>query len=108
VIKLDVTCDEAERSVTRNPSEELQPRLGIGQRRRCRAKRRDRFRLENDPPVRTGLSNEQLLSMPSVLSGSPGEMADTLSGLREKYGLTSFTAQDNNLDSFAKVIVELR
>ncbi|WP_197283539.1 LLM class F420-dependent oxidoreductase [Mycobacterium sp. Marseille-P9652] len=54
------------------------------------------------------LSDEQLLSMPSVLAGSPREMADTLSGLREKYGLSSFTVQDNHLDAFAKVIAELR
>ncbi|WP_085093457.1 LLM class F420-dependent oxidoreductase [Mycobacterium paraense] len=54
------------------------------------------------------LSDEQLLSMPSVLSGSPREMADTLSALRDKYGLTCFTVQDNNLDAFAKVIAELR
>jgi len=54
------------------------------------------------------LSDEQLLSMPSVLSGSPREMAETLSGLREKYGLTGFTVQDNNLDAFAKVIAELQ
>ena len=54
------------------------------------------------------LSDEQLPSMPSVLGGSPREMADTLSGLREKYGLTCFTVQDNNLDAFAKVIAELR
>jgi probable F420-dependent oxidoreductase len=55
-----------------------------------------------------GLSDEELLSMPSVLAGSPREMANALSGLREKYGLTSFTVQDNNLDAFAKVIAELR
>ncbi|WP_085190050.1 LLM class F420-dependent oxidoreductase [Mycobacterium sp. IEC1808] len=54
------------------------------------------------------LSDEQLLSMPSVLSGSPREMADTVVGLREKYGLSCFTVQDNNLDTFAKVIAELR
>ncbi|OIN80968.1 F420-dependent oxidoreductase [Mycobacterium malmoense] len=54
------------------------------------------------------LSDEQLLSMPSVLSGSPREMADTLSGYREKYGVTSFTVQDNHIDNFAKVIAELR
>jgi hypothetical protein len=35
-------------------------------------------------------------------------MADTLSALREKYGLTSFTVQDNNLDAFGKVIAEVR
>jgi probable F420-dependent oxidoreductase len=54
------------------------------------------------------LSDEQLLSTPSVLSGSPREMADTLSGYREKYGITSFTVQDNHIDNFAKVIAELR
>ncbi|MCV7102262.1 LLM class F420-dependent oxidoreductase [Mycobacterium palustre] len=54
------------------------------------------------------LSDEDLLSTPSVLSGSPREMADQLSALRDKYGLTSFTVQDNNLEAFAKVIAELR
>jgi probable F420-dependent oxidoreductase len=54
------------------------------------------------------LSDEELLSMPSVLTGSPREMADTLSGYREKYGVTSFTVQDNHIDNFAKVIAELR
>lgn len=54
------------------------------------------------------VSDEELLSVPSVLSGSPSEMADQLIGLREKYGLTSFTVQDNHLESFAKVIAELR
>jgi probable F420-dependent oxidoreductase len=54
------------------------------------------------------LSDEELLRMPSVLSGSPREMADTLSEYREKYGLTSFTVQDNNLDAFARVVAELR
>ena len=56
----------------------------------------------------SGLSDEEILSMHSVLSGSPREMADTLSGYREKYGVTSFTVQDNHLDNFAKVIAELR
>jgi probable F420-dependent oxidoreductase len=54
------------------------------------------------------LSDEEIMSMPSVLSGSPREIADTLSGNREKYGVTSYTVQDNHLDSFAKVIAELR
>ncbi len=54
------------------------------------------------------LSDEELLAMPSVLSGSPREMADTLSGYRDKYGLTSFTVQDNHIENFAKVIAELR
>ncbi len=54
------------------------------------------------------LSDEELLSMPSVLSGSPREIADTLSEYRDKYGITCFTVQDNHLDNFAKVIAELR
>jgi probable F420-dependent oxidoreductase len=54
------------------------------------------------------LSDEEILSMPSVLGGSPREIADTLSGYRDKYGITCFTVQDNHLDNFAKVIAELR
>lgn len=55
-----------------------------------------------------GLSDEEILSMPSVLSGSPREIADTLSAYREKYGVSFFTVQDNNIDNFSKVIAELR
>jgi len=54
------------------------------------------------------LSEEEILSMPSVLSGSPPEIADTLREFREKYGVTCFTVQDNHIDNFAKVIAELR
>jgi probable F420-dependent oxidoreductase len=54
------------------------------------------------------LSDEELLAMPSVLSGSPREIADTVSGFREKYGVTSFTVQDKHVPTFAKVIAELR
>jgi probable F420-dependent oxidoreductase len=54
------------------------------------------------------LSDDELLELTSVLSGSPQEMADTLSGYRERYGVTSFTVQDNHIDNFAKVIAELR
>ncbi|MDT5350802.1 MAG: hypothetical protein QOH91_4089 [Mycobacterium sp.] len=54
------------------------------------------------------LSDDELLELTSVLSGSPQEMADTLSGYRERYGVTSFTVQDNHIDNFAQVIAELR
>jgi len=54
------------------------------------------------------LSDAEIMSMPSVLSGSPREMAETLSGYREKYGITCFTVQDNHIENFAKVIAELR
>jgi probable F420-dependent oxidoreductase len=54
------------------------------------------------------LADEQLLAMPGVLTGSPGDIADTLRGYRETYGLTYLTVQDHHADSFAKVIAELR
>jgi probable F420-dependent oxidoreductase len=54
------------------------------------------------------LSDEEILAMPSVLTGTPREMADTLSGYRDQYGITSFTVQDNHIDNFGKVISELR
>ncbi|MCV7227689.1 LLM class F420-dependent oxidoreductase [Mycolicibacterium komossense] len=56
----------------------------------------------------TQLSDDQMLALPSVLSGTPRDGADKLRHLREKYGLTYFTVQDNHVDYFAKVIAELR
>lgn len=55
-----------------------------------------------------GMSDEEILAMHSVMSGSPREIADTLTEYREKYGVSFFTVQDNHLDNFAKVIAELR
>lgn len=55
-----------------------------------------------------GVSDEDLLAMPSVLTGSTSELADTLRGYREKYGLTSFTFQENHAETIAKVIAEFR
>jgi probable F420-dependent oxidoreductase len=55
-----------------------------------------------------GVSDEDLLAMPSVLSGSTKGLAETLQGYREKYGLTSFTFQENHVDTITKVIAELR
>ena len=46
--------------------------------------------------------------MPSVLSGSPRHIADTLIGQRETYGVTYFTVQDYHGDYFAQVINALR
>ncbi|MEZ0363856.1 LLM class F420-dependent oxidoreductase [Mycobacterium sp. pUA109] len=53
------------------------------------------------------LSDEQLLEMPAVLSGSPGDIADRLRGYRDTYGLTYFTVQESHAEGFAKVIAEL-
>lgn len=55
-----------------------------------------------------GRTDEQLLAMPSVLSGSPAEMADTLRGYRDRYGLTYFTVQGEHAAAFAPVIEILR
>ncbi|MFZ3346795.1 MAG: LLM class F420-dependent oxidoreductase, partial [Mycobacterium sp.] len=52
------------------------------------------------------LSDEELLALPSVLSGSPRDIADTLRGYRDTYGVTSFTFQENHVDTIAKVIAE--
>jgi probable F420-dependent oxidoreductase len=54
------------------------------------------------------LSDQELLAMPTVLSGSPHEIADTLREYRRRYGLSYFTVQQNHAEAFAKVIAELR
>jgi probable F420-dependent oxidoreductase len=54
------------------------------------------------------LTDDELLTMPAVLSGSPRDMADRLRSFRATYGLTSFTVQESYAEAFAKVIAELR
>jgi probable F420-dependent oxidoreductase len=54
------------------------------------------------------LSDEQLLATPGVLSGTVRDMADTLRRHRDTYGVTYITVQEPHLDSFGKVIDELR
>jgi len=54
------------------------------------------------------LSDEELLAMPAVLSGSPNDIADTLREYRRRYGLSYFTVQHNHAAAFADVIAELR
>lgn len=53
-------------------------------------------------------TDEQLLAMPSVLSGTPRDIADRLRALRDRYGVTYFTVQDYHGAYFAKAIAELR
>ena len=53
-------------------------------------------------------TDDQLSAMPTVLSGSPAEMADTLRAQREHYGITYFTVQDYHGANFAHVIDALR
>jgi probable F420-dependent oxidoreductase len=53
-------------------------------------------------------SEEELLRAPSVLSGSTKEIADTIRGYRDTYGITYITVQQLHAEPFAKVIAELR
>lgn len=45
---------------------------------------------------------------PSVLSGTPAEMAQQLKERSERYGFTYFTVMEYNMESFAPVIAALR
>ncbi|HEY7051054.1 MAG TPA: LLM class F420-dependent oxidoreductase [Mycobacterium sp.] len=55
-----------------------------------------------------GASDEGLLKLPGVLSGTPGDIADTLRRHRDSYGVTYFSVQEKHAESFSKVIAELR
>lgn len=54
------------------------------------------------------LTDEQLLRHPGVLAGSATDMADRLRQLRDTYGVSYFIVQIPHIDTFAKVIAELR
>ena len=55
-----------------------------------------------------GCADEELLGMPSVLSGSPRLIADKLMAHRETCGLSYFTVRDYHGKHFAHVIDALR
>jgi len=55
-----------------------------------------------------GLSDEELLRHPGVLSGSTDEMADRIRRYRDVYGISYVTVQDRHAEAFAKVIALLR
>ncbi|MBO0656365.1 LLM class F420-dependent oxidoreductase [Streptomyces triculaminicus] len=46
--------------------------------------------------------------LPSVLIGTPAEMAQQLKERRERYGITYFTVMEYNMENFAPVIAALR
>lgn len=54
------------------------------------------------------LSDAELLAMPSVLSGSPREMADRLRELRRRYGVSYFSVEQDHAAAFTEVIAALR
>ena len=54
------------------------------------------------------LSEKELLELPTVLTGTPREMADKLRHYRGTYGITYVSVQQPHVESFSKVIAELR
>jgi probable F420-dependent oxidoreductase len=55
-----------------------------------------------------GLSDEEMLLAPTVLSGSTADIVDRVRELRDRYGVTYITVQQQHAEAFAKVIAELR
>ncbi|MEU3353920.1 LLM class F420-dependent oxidoreductase [Streptomyces sp. NPDC037389] len=55
-----------------------------------------------------GLTEDDLLAHPALLTGTVKDMAEQLRGHRERYGFTYFTVLEPALEAFAPVIEELR
>jgi len=55
-----------------------------------------------------GMSDDQIRALPGVLTGSAGQVAETLLRYREKYGLTYFGVLETSMTDFAAVIEQLR
>ncbi|GAA3793046.1 TIGR03621 family F420-dependent LLM class oxidoreductase [Amycolatopsis tucumanensis] len=54
------------------------------------------------------LPDRDLSEVPTILSGPPGEMADTLERHRERYGFTYFTVPEPAMREFARAIAKVR
>ncbi|MGK2867512.1 MAG: TIGR03621 family F420-dependent LLM class oxidoreductase [Mycobacterium sp.] len=54
------------------------------------------------------LTDEQLLALPGVLSGSVPEMVEKVRGLRDTYGANYLVIQAGHAEAFGKVIAQLR
>jgi probable F420-dependent oxidoreductase len=54
------------------------------------------------------LSDDELLKLPNVLTGTPRDMADTLRHYRDSHGMTYISVQQKHIESFSKIIAELR
>ncbi|ADG77770.1 Putative F420-dependent oxidoreductase OS=Tsukamurella paurometabola (strain ATCC 8368 / DSM/ CCUG 35730 / CIP 100753 / JCM 10117 / KCTC 9821 / NBRC 16120/ NCIMB 702349 / NCTC 13040) OX=521096 GN=Tpau_1139 PE=4 SV=1 [Tsukamurella paurometabola] len=61
-------------------------------------------------PVRPHLTAgvERPEDYPTLLVGTPQDMADRLWELRERYGITYFSVLDNNMEAFAPLIARMR
>ncbi|MEU7632964.1 TIGR03621 family F420-dependent LLM class oxidoreductase [Nocardia sp. NPDC049220] len=54
------------------------------------------------------LADDELLALPGVLHGSPGNIAETLQRYREKYHLTHFVVPATSMVGFAEVFSRIR
>lgn len=54
------------------------------------------------------LSEAEMLQTPTVFSGSTADIVDRVRELRDRYGVTYITVQQQHAEAFAKVIAELR
>lgn len=54
------------------------------------------------------MTDDELLATPAVLAGSTTDIADTLRGYRDTYGISYVIVQDKHAEAFSKVIAELR
>jgi probable F420-dependent oxidoreductase len=54
------------------------------------------------------LTAAQLAELPTVLAGTPAEVAEQLHAHRERFGLTYYTVLEHNMDQFAPVLEALR
>lgn len=69
---------------------------------------KDRRGLAGSMAPARSLSAQQLLDTPTVLMGTPRQMAEQIVEHRETYGFSHLTVRDCNLDDFAPVIDLLR
>ncbi len=55
----------------------------------------------------SGISAEQVLAMPSVYIGTPGQIAAQMHSRRERYGFSYFVVADEDAEAFAPVVALL-
>jgi probable F420-dependent oxidoreductase len=63
---------------------------------------------ELEGTLRGLMTAAELAELPTVLAGSPAEVAEQIRAHRERFGLTYYTVLEHNMDQFAPVIDHLR
>lgn len=55
----------------------------------------------------SGITAKQVLEMPSMLIGSPDQVAEKLLSVREKYAFSYFVISDTSMETFAPIVTQL-